>query len=73
VNYALQRPALRAAVAEQIHGVGRPRLGMGGIKDLTVPLPALAEQWRIVAAIEEHLSRVDAAEASLSLDPPVIW
>jgi len=30
-----------------------------------VPLPPLNEQRRIVAAIEEHLSRLDAADASL--------
>jgi type I restriction enzyme S subunit len=33
----------------------------------SVPLPPLNEQRRIVAAIEEHLSRLDAAEASLVL------
>ncbi len=33
---------------------------------LPVPLPRLAEQERIVAAIEEHLSRLDAALAPLS-------
>jgi type I restriction enzyme S subunit len=33
---------------------------------LRVPLPALNEQRRIVAAIEEHLSRLDAADASLA-------
>jgi type I restriction enzyme S subunit len=67
VNYALQRPTLRAAVREQIHGVGRPRLGMAGIKALTVPVPPLDEQQRIVAAIEEHLSRVNAGVASLDV------
>jgi type I restriction enzyme S subunit len=30
------------------------------------PLPPTAEQQRIVAAVEEHLSRLDAADASLS-------
>lgn len=65
VNYALQRPAIHAAVKEQIHGVGRPRLGMAGIRQLTVPLPSQAEQQRIVAAIEENLSRLEAAEAAL--------
>ena len=30
------------------------------------PLPPLNEQRRIVAAIEEHLSRLDAADASLA-------
>lgn len=65
VNFALQRPELRHAVADQIHGVGRPRLGMAGIKDLSIPLAPGGEQERIVAAIEEHLSRLDAAEAAL--------
>jgi hypothetical protein len=64
VNYALQRPDLRHAVADQIHGVGRPRLGMAGIKDLSIPLAPRAAQERIVAAIDEHLSRLDAAEAA---------
>jgi type I restriction enzyme S subunit len=65
VNYALQRPELRNAVADQIHGVGRPRLGMVGIKELSIPLAPAAEQERIVAAIEEHLSRLDSAQALL--------
>lgn len=66
VNYALQRPELKAAVADQIHGVGRPRLGMEGIRALSVPLAPKPEQARIVAAIEEQLSRLDAATASLA-------
>ncbi len=35
------------------------------IEDLPIPLPLRTEQERIVAAIEEHLSRLDAAEASV--------
>lgn len=35
------------------------------VQDLPIPLPPRAEQGRIVAAIEEHLSRLDAAEAVL--------
>lgn len=66
VNYALQRPELRRAVADQIHGVGRPRLGMTGIKDLSILVAPRAEQDRIVAAIDEHLSRLDAADALLA-------
>ena len=65
VNYALQRPDLRHVVQDQIHGVGRPRLGMAGIKALPIPLAPFAEQLRIVDAIEEHLTRIDDAEASL--------
>jgi type I restriction enzyme S subunit len=35
------------------------------IQDLPIPLPPRAEQERIIAAIEEHLSRLDAAEAAV--------
>ncbi len=36
------------------------------IQDLPIPLPPRTEQERIVAAIEEHLSRLDAAESALA-------
>jgi type I restriction enzyme S subunit len=36
------------------------------VAGLVFPLPPLNEQRRIVAAIEEHLSRLDAADASLT-------
>lgn len=65
VNYALQRPELKSVVVDQIHGVGRPRLGMVGIKALSIPVAPKAEQERIVASIEEHVSRIDAAASSL--------
>jgi type I restriction enzyme S subunit len=63
--WMLNSPPVRAEAARSIKGVGRPRLGLGGIKRLTVPLPPLNEQRRIVAAIEQHFSRLDAADASL--------
>ncbi len=66
VNYALQRPALRRETATHIKGVGRPRLGLKGIKSLVVPLAPSAEQPKIVATIEEHLARLDAASLGLS-------
>ncbi len=65
VNYALQLPRLRQATAANIKGVGRPRLGMQRIKELSIPLAPRAEQDRIVAAIEEHFSRLDAIESML--------
>jgi type I restriction enzyme S subunit len=37
------------------------------VQEIPLPLPPLNEQRRIVAAIEEHLSRLDAADASLHL------
>ncbi|NUW37128.1 restriction endonuclease subunit S [Nonomuraea sp. SMC257] len=61
VLYALQAPATRAVAMSKIRGVGRPRLGLGEIRKLPIPLPPLAEQLRIVEVLEDHLSRLDAA------------
>ena len=66
INFALQRPDLRHQTATQIKGVGRPRLGLRGIRNLAVPLAPLSEQERIVAAIEEHFSRLDATDTALA-------
>ena len=66
VNFALQRPDLRHRTATEIRGVGRPRLGMAGVKNLAVPIAPLAEQKRIVVAIEEHFSRLDAVEHDIT-------
>ena len=63
--WMLISPPVRAQAASSIKGVGRPRLGLGGIKRLSIPVPPLNEQRRIVAAIEEQFSRLDAAEGSL--------
>ena len=65
INFALQRPGLRHQTTTQIKGVGRPRLGLKGIRNLAVPVAPLSEQQRIVAAIEEHFSRLDAVDISL--------
>lgn len=65
VNFALQLPWLRRETAANIKGVGRPRLGLQRIKQLPIPLAPRTEQDRIVAAIEEHFSHLDAVESSL--------
>ena len=65
--WMLNSRPVRLQAAARVKGIGRPRLGLGGIRQLDVPLPPLNEQRRIVAAIEEHLSRLDAADASLAI------
>jgi len=47
-------------------GVNIRHLGKQGLAGFPLPLPPRAEQERIVAAIEEHLSRLDAADAALA-------
>lgn len=66
VNYALQRPDLRHAVGDQVHGVGRPRLGMTGIRQLKVPLPPPPEQDRIVEAVEACLDSITRANLQMA-------
>ena len=66
ILYSLQRPDAKKWAADQIHGVGRQRLGMKAIKAIPVPLPPLDEQRRIVAILEDHLSRLDAGCRSTS-------
>ena len=61
VNFALRRPSLRQQTSTEIKGVGRPRLGLTGIRNLAVPLAPLAEQQRVVGVVEEHFARLDAA------------
>ena len=66
VNYALNSEILREQAASIVHGVGRPRLNMGEMTSLIVPLAPFREQQRIVTALDERLSELDAAAASLN-------
>lgn len=65
VLYAMQRPDVRRWADNHRHGVGRPRLGLKVIRQIPVPLPPLDEQRRIVDVLEDHLSRLDAADTYL--------
>lgn len=42
-----------------------PKINREALQKLPVPVPPLAEQERIIAALEEHFSRLDSAERSL--------
>lgn len=65
VMYALQAPASRRWAKAHLHGVGRPRLGLKVVRQIPIPLPERSEQRRIVDIIEDHLSRLDAADGVL--------
>ena len=63
INYALNSRPVRRLVASQIHGVGRPRIGLAGIRNICIPLPPYDEQCRIVAEIVRRFSVLDQVEA----------
>ena len=50
---------------EQQRGVTRLGLGLENIRSVKIPIPPLAEQARIVAAIEEQFSRLDVGTLAL--------
>lgn len=63
----LQSPRFRDWITLSVEGAtgSHTRAKSGPILRQAIPLPPLAEQRRIVATIEEHFSRLDAAEESL--------
>ena len=63
--YLLNRPSSVAYADQHSEGIERPRIAWARMSEYEVELPPLAEQRRIVTAIEEHFSHLDAAAQSL--------
>jgi type I restriction enzyme S subunit len=63
--WALNSPDARTAVGRSIKGVGRPRVNLGDLRKLELPIAPAAEQQRIVTAVDEAFSKLDAGEAGL--------
>jgi type I restriction enzyme S subunit len=55
----------RGELVERAYGAGRPGLNLDNIRSLSIPLPPLAEQHRIVAKVDELMALCDRLEASL--------
>jgi type I restriction enzyme S subunit len=66
MNAALNSEPIRKRTKGKVHGVGRPRLNLGEIKSIVLPVPPLVEQTRIVAEVERRLSVVEELEAVVS-------
>ena len=65
LNVALNSEHTRKRTANIVHGVGRPRLNLGEVKRVALPLPPFSEQRRIVAEVERRLSVIEQAEAAV--------
>jgi type I restriction enzyme, S subunit len=65
VKYALNSPQSRNKASDLIHGLGRPRLGIGILRQLPLRIAPGPEQLRLAEALDSYLSRLDAAEEGL--------
>jgi len=65
--WTINAPQFRSRVAELQTGTTRRRISRRNLATIRYRVPPLNEQRRIVAAIEEQLSRLDAADASLDV------
>jgi len=60
-------PSVRSTAKSLMAGAtGRMRLSATGLAQFRIPVPPLAEQRRIVDLLEDHLSRLDAAQQAIS-------
>lgn len=66
VMWAINSPAFYSNVVSLQSGTTRKRISRRNLATLTVPVPPLDEQRRIVDLLEDHLSRLDAADRGLA-------
>ena len=62
ISYFLQSDMARGYYFDKVTGITIKNLGLKAIRDLEIPLPPLAEQHRIVAAIESAFAVIDEIE-----------
>jgi len=66
VNYQLTGPAARAFLEPRIRTTaGQSGVSGSDVRSIPLALPSLTEQRRIVEILEDHLSRLDAAQQQL--------
>ncbi|MBN1195574.1 MAG: restriction endonuclease subunit S [Methanomicrobiaceae archaeon] len=71
-GYFFQTRDYRDFISRKSSGVNINNLKLQYFKEIGFPLPPLAEQHRIVAAIEALFARLDAAEARLERVPGIL-
>ena len=65
VMWAINTPSFHARVEALQSGTTRKRISRKNLARLTLDIPPLDEQRRIVAILDDHLSRLDAADQLL--------
>ena len=63
----LMAPAgARSKLVARAYGAGKPGLNLDNIRSLSIPIPPLAEQHRIVAKVDELMAMCDELEIALA-------
>lgn len=65
VMWAINNPAFQESVVRLQSGTTRKRISRKNLATLAIPTPDISEQRRIVDILEDHLSRLDAAQKSM--------
>lgn len=66
VAYAMQSPVVKRQVELITSGIAQRKVSLARFRTgISIPVPSLDEQLRIVDLLEDHLSRLDAADAYL--------
>jgi type I restriction enzyme S subunit len=63
--YALNSDSIQSMTEKIVHGIGRPRLNLGEIKSIPLPIPPKIEQKKILQEIEHTLSMIRKIEELL--------
>jgi restriction endonuclease S subunit len=63
VLFATQSPSARIWAMGQLHGLGRPRLGLGNIREFPIRIPSLDAQNEIASFLDVQFSHLDASLA----------
>ena len=65
LNAALNCQPTRTRVKDVLHGIGRPRLSLGEIRAIALPIPPASEQARIDAEVDRRVSLIRNVEAEV--------
>ena len=71
-NYIRQESYRKLAESKMTGSVGQKRVPKEFVQNSSIPLPSLAEQHRIVSAIEALFARLDAANERLDRVPEIL-
>ncbi|TAL17641.1 hypothetical protein EPN96_04820 [bacterium] len=72
ICFSINSPLVADSLIEHTKGSTRPRVNLGNIRRLSVPIPPLAEQKRVVAKVEVLLERVNTARERLASVPAIL-